>query len=166
MINDQLLNINNLKATLDDKIILDNFNISVKYDESHVLMGPNGVGKSTLAKILAGGYNDYTVSGNIIFDKCDLLSMSVNDLSLKGIFLCFQHPIEINGLSNFQFFKSIINVKRKHENLDPINNDEFLLKVKNYMDLLKIKEDFLYRYVNDGFSGGEKKKMKFCKCYY
>jgi len=153
-----LLNISNLNVSLEKKKILNSFNLNINLGEIHVIMGPNGVGKSTLASILTGNHKNYNISGTIIFDNFDLLSTKPDLLALNGIFLSFQNPIEIQGLSNLQFFKSFINAKRKHENLNPIDNKEFMIKVKKFIELLKIDEKFLHRSVNDGFSGGEKKR--------
>ena len=153
-----LLTISDLNVSLEKKSILQSFNLKINLGEIHVLMGPNGVGKSTLASILTGNHKTYTITGNIIYDKLDLLSSNPDILSLNGVFLSFQNPVEIPGLTNIQFFKSFINAKRKYEKLNPIDNKEFLLKVKGFMEILKIDEKFLYRSVNDGFSGGEKKR--------
>lgn len=158
MIKSNFLNIINLSVLLDKKQILNNLNLIINRGEKHVIMGPNGVGKSTLAKILTGWFKNYIISGEIIYNNNNLLELTPDILSLKGIFLSFQYPIEIQGLSNFEFLKSMINAKRKYEKLDPIENKDLLLKIKKFMEILKIKEEFLYRSVNEAFSGGEKKK--------
>jgi len=158
MTTERILSITDLNVCLNDKTILDQLNLNINLGEIHIIMGPNGVGKSTLAKILAGGYNNYLIHGKVIYNNLDLFSLLPEELSLNGIFLSFQHPVEIAGLSNFQFLKSFVNAKRKYETLDPIDNNDFLLKVKNFMNLLNMKEELLYRSVNEGFSGGEKKR--------
>lgn len=154
----KLIEIKNLQVSLENKKIINDLNLSIKLGEKHVIMGPNGAGKSTLAKILTGDKKNYEIKGKIKYDNKDLLSIEAENLSLKGIFLGFQHPPEIQGLSNFQFFKSFVNSKRKYEGLDPVNNEIFESEIKEKIKILNIKEDFLYRSINDGFSGGEKKK--------
>jgi len=152
------LDISNLSVQLDKKLILSKLNLKIGLGEIHVIMGPNGVGKSTLAKVLVGNNSEYSISGNIIYDSFDLFSLSPDEISLKGIFLSFQHPLEIPGLSNFQFFKSFVNAKRKYQKLGPVDNKEFLDNIRKFMKILNIHEEFLYRSVNEGFSGGEKKR--------
>ncbi len=154
----KLLEISNLSVSFEKSLILNDLNLNIGIGETHVIMGPNGAGKSTLAKVLVGDNSLYSYSGGIYYDGCDLFSMTPEELSLKGIFLSFQHPVEISGLSNFQFFKSFINCKRKYNKLDSINTSDFLVKVKKNMKFLNIKENFLNRFVNEGFSGGERKK--------
>ena len=156
--NNNFLNISNLTVSLDKKTILNKFNLKLNLGKVYVIMGPNGVGKSTLGKVLTGDHEQYSISGSVFYDNIDLFSLKPEELSLKGIFLSFQNPLEIPGLSNFQFLKSFINAKRKYKKLNPIDTNDFLVKVKKYMNLLGIKEEFLYRSVNEGFSGGEKKR--------
>ncbi|HIH2763300.1 MAG TPA: Fe-S cluster assembly ATPase SufC [Candidatus Azoamicus sp.] len=158
MIKDPLLDITNLNVNLKEKKILINLNLKIKKGETHVLMGPNGAGKSTLANILTGNFKDYDVTGSITYNKINLFSLSQEDIALKGLFLSFQNPIEIPGLSNLQFFKSFINNKRKHQNLDPIDHVELLNIIEKKMKTLKIKNEFINRSVNENFSGGEKKR--------
>ncbi len=153
-----LLDICNLNVSAGNKVILNGLNLSMGLGEVHVIMGPNGAGKSTLARVLAGDYSNYSISGSILYDKCELLSLTPDNIALRGVFLSFQHPVEILGLSNFQFFKSLVNVKRKYDKLDPIDTGELLFRIKKFMKVLGIKEEFLYRSVNDNFSGGEKKR--------
>ncbi len=158
MINEKLLCVNNLFASLGDRIIINNFNLDIYPGEIHVIVGPNGVGKSTLARTLAGFHDGYNFSGSVLFNDCDLFSLSQSDIALMGLFLSFQNPIEIPGVTNVHFFKSFLNFKRKHIGLDPIEHEEFLLEVKSYMKQLNMREDLLNRFVNVDFSGGEKKK--------
>lgn len=159
MKNKYLLSINDLSVFLGEKNILNNLNLNIMPGEVHIIMGPNGVGKSTLARILAGDKDKYSLlSGSVFFDGDDLISLSPTDISLKGLFLSFQNPIEIPGVTNFHFFKSFINCKRKSLKLPPIENDVFLKDLKKYSSLLGIKDDLLNRSVNTDFSGGEKKK--------
>lgn len=154
----KLLCISDLSVFLNEKLIINKFNLSILPGEVHVIMGPNGVGKSTLARVLAGGYTDYKVSGSISFNEHDLLSLSGSDISIYGLFLSFQNPVDIPGVSNMHFFKSFLNCKRKHHNLEPIETADFLSEVKSYMTSLNMKEELLNRSVNVDFSGGEKKK--------
>ncbi|MDP2763104.1 MAG: Fe-S cluster assembly ATPase SufC, partial [Enterobacteriaceae bacterium] len=153
-----LMEIIGLNVYIDNKKILDNLNLNVKYGEVHVIMGPNGAGKSTLAKILTGNQDNYTLSGDIVYNGSNINGLSPDELALKGVFLSFQYPVSIPGLTNIQFLRTIINSKRKYKNIDPIDTIEFIDLVKDYMKRLDIKEEFLYRFVNDGFSGGEKKR--------
>mgnify|MGYP001597449820 CR=1 FL=1 len=154
----KLLCIDNLNVFINDKKILDGVNLDINMGEVHVIMGPNGSGKSTFAKVLAGDRNDLLIEGKVIFDGFDVLSLPSDELSLRGIFLGFQYPISIPGLTNIQFFKSFVNNKRKFYGMLPVDVSEFNNKVKLLLPKLNIKEDFLYRFVNDGFSGGEKKR--------
>lgn len=158
MIKKKLLSVSDLVVSLGNKKIINNFNLSISPGETHVIMGPNGVGKSTLARLLAGKFDNYELSGSVFFDGYDLRLLSQTEISLKGLFLSFQQPVEISGVSNIHFLKSFINCKRKYSNLDPIETGEFLSIVKLHMQKLNMKEDLLNRSVNVDFSGGEKKK--------
>jgi Fe-S cluster assembly ATP-binding protein len=154
----KLLEIHNLKASIDNKLIINNFNLEINEDEIHVIMGPNGSGKSTLSKILAG-HPSYSVNnGNILFDSKDLLSMSPEKRSHEGLFLAFQYPIEIPGVTNYDFLRIAYNEKRKYLNLEEVNPLEFIEITDNLIKKLKIKNEFLNRDLNQGFSGGEKKR--------
>lgn len=153
-----LLNISNLSVSLNNKNIIDKFNLNIMPGEVHVVMGPNGVGKSTLSRVLAGDFISYNISGNIMFDGYDLFSLSQNEIALRGMFLSFQNPIDIPGVSNIHFFKSFLNCKRKYYNMPPIEHSDFLSDVNFYMNALGMKNELLYRSVNFDFSGGEKKK--------
>lgn len=153
-----ILSISNLNISLNDKKIINNLNLTINNGETHIIMGPNGAGKSTLANILIGNNLDYKITGDIYYEKKNLIEMNIEERSLNGIFLSFQNPIEINGLSNYQFFKTFIDNHRKKNKLEKINNSDFIKEIKKYMEILNIKDEFLYRNVNEGFSGGEKKK--------
>jgi Fe-S cluster assembly ATP-binding protein len=153
-----VLEISNLSVSLNDKKIINNFNLSMLPGEVHVIMGPNGVGKSTLARFLAGDYFNYSFSGSVLFDGIDLFTLAKNEISLNGMFLSFQNPIDIPGVSNLDFFKSFLNYRRKINGIEPLDNVTFLKEVKTYMTSLSMDEKLLNRYLNVDFSGGEKKK--------
>ena len=153
-----ILKISDLSVSTDGNQILNGLNLTVKKGETHAIMGPNGSGKSTLAKTVAG-HPDYLItSGKIRFLNKDLLSMSVNERSNHGLFLGFQYPIEIPGLSNTVFLKAAINAQRKFLDLKDIPANEFLLQLKSTADQLGLDQSFLSPGVNEGFSGGEKKR--------
>jgi Fe-S cluster assembly ATP-binding protein len=153
-----VLKISNLCVALNDKSIINDFNLSMSSGEVHVIMGPNGVGKSTLARFLAGDYSNYIFSGSVFFDNLDLLKLSKNEISLNGLFLSFQNPVDISGVSNLDFLKSFLNYRRKFFGLEPLDNKSFLSEVSLYMKSLSMDEKLLNRYLNVDFSGGEKKK--------
>ena len=153
-----ILKISDLSVSTDGNQILNRLNLTVKKGETHAIMGPNGSGKSTLAKTVAG-HPDYLITnGKIRFLNKDLSSMSVNERSNLGLFLGFQYPIEIPGLSNTAFLKAAINAQRKFLDLKDIPANEFLLQLKSTADQLNLDQSFLSRGVNEGFSGGEKKR--------
>ena len=153
-----ILKISDLSVSTDGNQILNGLTLTVKKGETHAIMGPNGSGKSTLAKTVAG-HPDYLItSGKIRFLNKDLSSMSVNERSNLGLFLGFQYPIEIPGLSNTAFLKAAINAQRKFLDLKDIPANEFLLQLKSTADQLGLDQSFLSRGVNEGFSGGEKKR--------
>lgn len=160
-----ILKITDLQASVEDKVILNGVNLEIRAGEVHVLMGPNGSGKSTLANLLAGK-QDYTIQHGTIdyFDQDlqdvpqDLALLSPEERAWKGIFLGFQYPIAIPGVTNIQFLKSIVNAKRKNLGITPLDAVDFLNLVKEKMKSLHMPEELLYRSLNDGFSGGEKKR--------
>ncbi len=155
---ENLLEINDLSVATSGNKILNGLSLIIKKGETHAIMGPNGSGKSTLAKTIAG-HTDYDInSGTIKFLGNDLLSMSIEERSNLGLFLGFQYPIEIPGLSNTAFLKAAINAQRKYKNLKDIPANEFLLELKSKADQLGLDQNFLSRGVNEGFSGGEKKR--------
>jgi Fe-S cluster assembly ATP-binding protein len=153
-----MINIVNLHAEVEEKKILKGLNLNVKAGEVHAIMGPNGSGKSTLASILAGK-EDYIVSaGNVEFDGKDLLTLSTEDRARQGLFLAFQYPIEIPGVSNVNFLKSAINEIREYKGEEQISAKDFLALVKEKSALVELDSKLASRSVNEGFSGGEKKR--------
>ena len=153
-----MLKINNLHVSIDNKKILNGFSLEVNAGEVHAIMGPNGTGKSTLAKILAGKEGYEIEEGSITFFGNDLLEMPPHERALAGVFLAFQYPIEIPGVSNANFLKAAVNEKRKYEGLEPMPANDLLKMMREKMALVEMKSDFISRSVNEGFSGGEKKK--------
>jgi len=152
-----LLKINNLKAKIGNKSILKGVNFNINLGEVHVVMGPNGAGKSTLASVIAGK-SGYEIEGEIYFLEKNLLEMSPEIRAREGLFLSFQNPMEIPGLSNITFIKTAINEKRKHNGLETIDALDFKELIESKSNLVKMDLNFLNRSVNDGFSGGEKKR--------
>ena len=153
-----MLNIEKLNVSVEEKQILRNLSLNVGDGEVHAIMGPNGSGKSTIAHTLAGNPNYEVLSGKINFNDKDLLSMDPSERSLSGLFLAFQYPIELPGVTNASYLKQIVNVHRKHKGDKPIEAAEFLKLLKEKSLKLNIPMDMHSRFVNAGFSGGEKKK--------
>ena len=153
-----MLNIEKLNVSVEEKQILRNLSLKVGDGEVHAIMGPNGSGKSTIAHTLAGNPNYEVLSGKINFNDKDLLSMDPSERSLSGLFLAFQYPIELPGVTNASYLKQIVNVHRKHKGDKPIEAAEFLKLLKEKSLKLNIPMDMHSRFVNAGFSGGEKKK--------
>jgi Fe-S cluster assembly ATP-binding protein len=153
-----LLKIKNLSARIGEKDILKGLSLEVNAGEVHAIMGPNGSGKSTLAQVLAGR-EDYTVTGGgVDFEDRDLLAMAIEERARAGIFLGFQYPVEIPGVNNVYLLKAALNAKRKAAGEAEVDAYEFLALVKEKMKLMQMSEAFLSRGVNEGFSGGEKKR--------
>ncbi len=153
-----LLEIKELKATIDNKEILKGLNLEVRPGEIHAIMGPNGSGKSTLANVLTGRDIATVTHGSVTFEGKDLLEMSPEERAREGIFLSFQYPIEIPGVSMVNFMKTAINEQRKHHGLEPLSASEFLRQMREKKELVEIDSALTNRSVNEGFSGGEKKK--------
>ena len=153
-----MLKIKNLNAGIESGPILKGINLEVKAGEVHAIMGPNGSGKSTLASVIAGKEDYEVTEGEINFENDDLLDLSPEERASKGVFLSFQYPIEIPGISVSNFIKTSINEKRKANGLDPMSAPNLLKMMREKMELLSIQEGYLSRNMNEGFSGGEKKR--------
>ena len=153
-----MLSIKNLKVNVDGKAILKGINLEVKAGEVHAIMGPNGSGKSTLANVLAGREGYQVIGGDVSFKGRNLLELPPEERAREGVFLAFQYPVEIPGVSNVYLLKAAVNAMRRHRGLDELDAMDFLSLVKEKMRLVKMDEQFLYRAVNEGFSGGEKKR--------
>jgi Fe-S cluster assembly ATP-binding protein len=156
--NKNILKINQLQASIENKIILKNFNLEINENEIHVIMGPNGSGKSTLSKIIAGHPNYSVEKGKILFNEKNLLELSPEERSHYGIFLAFQYPLEVSGVTNYDFLRLAYNEKKKFEGKKESTPLEFMEIIQEKLMKLKISEEFLNRDLNQGFSGGEKKK--------
>jgi Fe-S cluster assembly ATP-binding protein len=153
-----MLEIRDLHASINKKPILRGLNLSIKPGEVHAIMGPNGAGKSTLSQVLAGRENYHVDSGTVLWQGKDLLAMPIEERARSGLFMAFQYPIEIPGVSNAYFLKAAVNAVRQHQGQPELDAMDFLKRVKSEMKAVGMKEEFLYRGVNEGFSGGEKKR--------
>lgn len=153
-----MLKIENLQARIEEKEILKGINLEIKPGEVHAIMGPNGSGKSTLASVLAGRQDYDVTAGSVDFLGKDLLEMAPEDRAKEGLFLAFQYPVEIPGVSTTNFIKTAVNEKRKYQGLEPLDAAQFLKTMKEKMQLVQINQSLLSRSLNEGFSGGEKKR--------
>ncbi len=153
-----MISIKNLHASVDGKAILKGINLEVKAGEIHAIMGPNGSGKSTLSSVLAGKEDYEVTEGEVVFNGKDLLEMAPEDRAREGLFLAFQYPVEIPGVSNINFLKTALNEKRAYQGLEPIEAKDFLTLVKEKQKLVELDGKLANRSVNEGFSGGEKKR--------
>ena len=153
-----MLQIKNLHASVEDKEILKGINLEVKAGEVHAIMGPNGAGKSTLSSVIAGNENFEVTEGEILLEGEDLGDLAPEERAHKGIFLSFQYPVEIPGVSVTNFMKTAINESRKAKGLEDMPANEMLKLIKEKSELLEIDRKFLSRSLNEGFSGGEKKR--------
>jgi len=153
-----MLSIKNLHASVEGNSILKGINLEVGAGEVHAIMGPNGSGKSTLASVLAGR-DDYEITeGSVTYRGMDLLEMEPEIRAREGVFLAFQYPVEIPGVTNMYLLKAAINSVRKHQGLEELDAKDFLKLIKEKAAMVEMKQEFLYRSVNEGFSGGEKKR--------
>jgi Fe-S cluster assembly ATP-binding protein len=153
-----LLEIKNLHANVAGREILKGIDLSINAGEVHAIMGPNGSGKSTLAQVLSGRDLYQVTAGEVVYDGKDLLAMAPEDRAREGIFMAFQYPVEIPGVSNLYFLKAALNAIRKHQGLPDLDAMDFLAIVKEKMALMEMDQSLLNRAVNTGFSGGEKKR--------
>lgn len=153
-----MLKVENLHVSVDGKEILKGINLEIGTGEVHAIMGPNGSGKSTLSYILAGREGYDITEGRVLFNGNDLFEMSVEERAWAGVFLAFQYPVEVPGVSNIYFLKAALNGIRKFKGLSELDAMDFISMVKGKMKDLDMDEKFLYRAVNEGFSGGEKKR--------
>lgn len=153
-----ILEIRNLNAGVENKPILKGINLTIKVGEVHAIMGPNGSGKSTLAAVLAGREGYEVTAGEVLYDGKDLLELDPEERARGGLFLAFQYPVEIPGVNSTYFLKSALNEVRKHKGQPELDAIEFLELVKDRMKVLELNDDLLRRSVNEGFSGGEKKR--------
>lgn len=153
-----MLEIKNLHASVGGKEILKGIDLKVNAGEVHALMGPNGSGKTTLAYVLAGRVNYEVTEGEVLYDGKDLLAMKPEDRAREGVFMAFQYPVEIPGVGNAYFLKAGLNAIRKHRGLPELDAMEFLSLIQSKMNLLGLDESYMKRGLNEGFSGGEKKR--------
>ena len=153
-----MLEIRDLKAGVKDKTILKGIDLTVNAGEVHAIMGPNGSGKSTLAQVIAGREQFEVTAGNVSYGGEDLLGLTPEERACAGIFLAFQYPVEIPGVSNTYFLRSALDAQRRARGEQELDAFEFLAFIQNRMKLLNLREDLLNRPVNEGFSGGEKKR--------
>lgn len=153
-----MIKINNLHAEVEGKQILKGLNLEVKAGEVHAIMGPNGAGKSTLASVLAGREEFEVTEGSVDFDGKDLLDMETEDRAREGLFLAFQYPVEIPGVSNINFLRTAVNEIREYKDLEPLSAKDFMAMVREKSKLVELDSKLASRAVNEGFSGGEKKR--------
>ncbi len=153
-----MLEIKNLHAGIDGKKILNGLDLTIKPGEVHAIMGPNGSGKSTLANVLAGRPRYEVTSGEVLFEGKNLLDMPTEERAREGVFLAMQYPVEIPGVNNIYFLKAALNAMRKHHGQEELDAMEFLQLAREKMKVVELDESFMNRGVNEGFSGGEKKR--------
>ena len=153
-----MIEIKNLHAEIDGKPILKGLNLEIGKGEVHAIMGPNGSGKSTMGNVLSGRPGYEATAGSVTFKGHDLLEMETEERAREGLFLAFQYPVEIPGVSNMEFLKAAVDAKRKHQGLDEISSVDFLKLARETCKRVNLDASFLKRGVNEGFSGGEKKR--------
>ena len=155
-----MLKIENLHVNIDDKSIIKGLDLEVKTGEVHAIMGPNGSGKSTLSSVIAGNEAYEVVKGKILYNDENIEDLSAEERAHKGIFMSFQYPVEIPGITVTNFIKTAINETRKSQGLEDMSSSEMLKKIREKANLLDMDSNFLSRSLNEGFSGGEKKKKR------
>jgi Fe-S cluster assembly ATP-binding protein len=153
-----ILDIKDLHASIGEKNILKGLNLQIEEGKVHVIMGPNGAGKSTLSKTIVGHYDTNIQSGDILYKGESIVELPPEERALKGIFMSFQNPVEVPGVNNAYFLRTALNAKRRYEGLDELNAAEFLREVKKLINELGMKPEMIQRSLNQGFSGGEKKR--------
>jgi Fe-S cluster assembly ATP-binding protein len=153
-----MLDIRNLHVTVDGRPILNGIDLSVRAGEVHAIMGPNGSGKSTLAHVLAGREGYEITAGEVLYQGQDLLAMAAEERARQGVFLAFQYPVAIPGVANVYFLKAVLNAQRRQRGEPELDAIDFLALIRHKLDLMAMDETLLYRSVNEGFSGGEKKR--------
>lgn len=153
-----MLKINNLKVEIDGKLILQGLNLEINKGEKHVIMGPNGAGKSTLSSVIIGNQNYNIIEGEIFFNNEIINNIDIDIRAKKGLFLSFQHPVEIEGVNNISFLKSSVNAIREYNQLTTYDSFEFMKLIKENLKFLDMGNEYTKRFLNVGFSGGEKKK--------
>lgn len=153
-----MLSINELNAEINGQAILKGIHLSVKPGDVHAIMGPNGAGKSTLSKVLAGHPAYQVTSGQVLYNGMDLLPLAPEERAQAGIFMSFQYPVEIPGVTNINFLKASVNAVRKAQGKNPMDAIDFLTFIREKCKMVDMDESFLYRSINEGFSGGEKKR--------
>ncbi len=153
-----MMEIKDLQAKIGDKKILNGLNLTLEKGKVHAIMGPNGAGKSTLSKAIVGHYDIEVLGGEILYRGENIVDKEPEERALDGIFLSFQHPVEVAGVNNAYFLRTAVNAKRRHEGKDELNAAEFLREMKKQVETLGMKPDMISRSLNEGFSGGEKKR--------
>ncbi|MBL7800524.1 MAG: Fe-S cluster assembly ATPase SufC [Chitinophagales bacterium] len=153
-----MLVIRNLNVAIGEKKILKDFSLTINAGEVHAIMGPNGTGKSTLASVLAGKAEYEVESGEVFFEGVNLLELTPDARALAGVFLAFQYPVEIPGVTTTNFMKAAVNAKRKHDGLEPLDAKSFLQLMNEKRQIVELDKSYLSRSINEGFSGGEKKR--------
>ena len=154
----KMMEIKDLQAKIGDKKILNGLNLTLEKGKVHAIMGPNGAGKSTLSKAIVGHYDIEVLGGEVLYKGENIVEKEPEERALDGIFLSFQHPVEVSGVNNAYFLRTAVNAKRRHEGKDELNAAEFLREMKKQVEGLGMKPDMISRSLNEGFSGGEKKR--------
>jgi len=153
-----MMEIKDLQAKIGEKKILNGLNLTLEKGKVHAIMGPNGAGKSTLSKAIVGHYDIEVLGGEILYKGENIIDKEPEERALDGIFLSFQHPVEVAGVNNAYFLRTAVNAKRRHEGKSELNAAEFLREMKKQVETLGMKPDMISRSLNEGFSGGEKKR--------